>query len=97
MYCAGDSTTCGYSIFEGIRARFSSFGLQVDPFEQALVELGVVVAGPGKEGLIEVTLSGGDAIDAGDLHAHELQRGQLVDGRERKRRRGLLEQVMAAL
>ena len=69
-------------------ARFSRFGLQIDSFEQGLVELGVVVACPGKEGLVKVALGGGDAIDAGDLHAHELQRGQLVDGRERKRRRG---------
>ena len=61
------------------------------------MELSVVVAGPGEERLVKVVLGGGDAIDAGDFHAHELQRGQLVDGRERKRRRGLLEQVMAAL
>ena len=61
------------------------------------MELGVVIACPGEERLVKVALAGGDAIDAGDFHAHELQRGQLVDGRERKRRRGLLEQVMAAL
>ena len=61
------------------------------------MELGVVVACPGEERLVVVALAGGDAIGAGDLHAHELQRGQLVDGRERKRRRGLLEQIMAAL
>lgn len=52
---------------------------------------------PGEECLVKVAFGGGDAIDASDFHAHELQRGQLVDGRERKRRRGLLEQVMAAL
>lgn len=61
------------------------------------MKLGVVVACPGEERLVKVALGDGDAIDAGDLHAHELQRGQLVDGRERKRRRGLLEQVMATL
>lgn len=61
------------------------------------MELGVVVACPGEERLVKVVLTVGDAVDAGDFHAHELQRGQLVDGRECKRRRGLLEQVMAAL
>lgn len=61
------------------------------------MELGVVVACPGKKCLVKVALSGVDAKDAGDFHAHELQRGQLVDSRERKRRHGLLEQVMAAL
>ena len=61
------------------------------------MELGVVAACPGEECLVKVAFGGGDAIDASDFHAHELQRGQLVDGRERKRRRGLLEQVMAAL
>lgn len=86
-----------YSIFEEIRTRFSRFGLQVDPLKQGLVELGVVVAGPGKERLVKIAWRSGDAKDAGDLHAHELQRGQFVDGRERKRRRGLLEQVVAAL
>lgn len=61
------------------------------------MELGVVVTCPGEERLVKVVLTVGDAVDAGDFHAHELQRGQLVDGRECKRRRGLLEQVMAAL
>lgn len=61
------------------------------------MELSVVVACPGKECLVKVALAGGDSIDAGDFHAYELQCGQLVNGRERKRRRGLLEQVMAAL
>lgn len=61
------------------------------------MELDVVVACPGEERLVKVAFGGRDAVDAGDFHAHELQRGQLVDGRERKRRRGLLEQVMAAL
>lgn len=97
MHRASKSTTCAYSIFEGIWTRFTRFGLQIDSFEQGLVELGVVVACPGEERLVKVAWRGGDAIDAGDLHAYELQRGQLVDGRERKRRRGLLEQVMAAL
>lgn len=69
---AGNSATCAYSIFEEIWTRFSSFVLQVDPLEQGLVELGVVIASPGEERLVKVALTGGDAIDAGDFHAYEL-------------------------
>ena len=42
------------------------------------MELGVVVTCPGEERLVKVVLTVGDAVDAGDFHAHELQRGQLV-------------------
>ena len=71
--------------------------LQINPLTELPVELGVMVACPGKERLVKVALADGDSIDAGDFHAHEFQCGQLVNGRERKRRRGLLEQVMACL
>ena len=75
----------------------ASPSLQINPLTELLVELGVMVACPGKERLVKVGTRGRDAKDAGDFHAHELQCGQLVNGRECKRRRGLLEQVMAAL
>ena len=39
------------------------------------MELGVVIACPGEERLVKVALARGDAVDAGDFHAHELQRG----------------------
>lgn len=71
--------------------------LQINPLTELLVELGVMVACPGKERLVKVGTRGRDAKDAGNFDAYKLQCRQLVDGSEGKRGRGLLEQIAAAL
>ena len=71
--------------------------LQINPLTELLVELGVMVACPGKERLVKVGTRDRDAKDAGNFDAYKLQCRQLVDGSEGKRGRGLLEQIAAAL
>ena len=75
----------------------ASPSLQINPLTELLVELGVMVACPGKERLVKVGTRGRDAKDAGNFDAYKLQCRQLVDGSEGKRGRGLLEQIAAAL
>ena len=75
----------------------ASPSLQINPLTELLVELGVMVACPGKECLVKIGARGRDAKDAGNFDAHKLQCRQLVDGSEGKRGRGLLEQIAAAL
>ena len=75
----------------------ASPSLQINPLTELPVELGVMVACPGKECLVKIGARGWDAKDAGNFDAHKLQCRQLVDGSEGKRGRGLLEQIAAAL
>lgn len=75
----------------------ASPSLQINPLTELPVELGVMVACPGKERLVKVGTRGRDAKDADNFDAHKLQCRQLVDGSEGKRGRGLLEQIAAAL
>ena len=75
----------------------ASPSLQINPLTELPVELGVMVACPGKERLVKVGTRGRDAKDAGNFDAYKLQCRQLVDGSEGKRGRGLLEQIAAAL
>lgn len=75
----------------------ASPSLQINPLTELLVELGVMVACPGKECLVKIGTRGWDAKDAGNFDAHKLQCRQLVDGGEGKRGRGFLEQIAAAL
>lgn len=75
----------------------ASSSLQINPLTELPVELGVMVACPGKERLVKVGARGRDAKDAGNFDAYKLQCRQLVDGSEGKRGRGLLEQIAAAL
>lgn len=75
----------------------ASPSLQINPLTELLVELGVMVACPGKECLVKIGTRGRDAKDAGNFDAHKLQCRQLVDGSEGKRGRGFFEQIAAAL
>ena len=58
----------------------ASPSLQINPLTELLMELGVMVAYPGKEHLVKVGARGWDAKDAGNFDAHKLQCRQLVDG-----------------
>ena len=75
----------------------ASPSLQINPLTELLVELGVMVACPGKECLVKIGMRGRNAKDAGNFDAHKLQCRQLVDGSEGKRGRGFFEQIAAAL
>ena len=75
----------------------ASPSLQINPLTELPMELGVMVACPGKERLVKVGACGRDAEDAGNFDAHKLQCRQLVDGGEGKRGRGFFEQIVAAL
>ena len=52
--------------------------LQINPLTKLLMELGVMVACPGKERLVKVGARGRDAKDAGNFDAYKLQCRQLV-------------------
>lgn len=75
----------------------ASPSLQINPLTELPMELGVMVACPGKERLVKVGACGRDAKDAGNFDTHKLQCRQLVDGGEGKRGRGFFEQIAAAL
>ena len=50
----------------------ASSSLQINPLTELPVELGVMVACPGKERLVKVGARGWDAKDAGNFDAHKL-------------------------
>ena len=57
--------------------------LQINPLTELLVELGVMVACPGKECLVKIGMRGRNAKDAGNFDAHKLQCRQLVGSVEK--------------
>jgi len=52
--------------------------LQINPLTELPVELGVMVACPGKERLVKVGARGRDAKGAGTFDAHKLSAGSLL-------------------